>query len=319
MDKKGSQSEPFLLEDSLTSTRVIYAPTRTKRPTDKTHGKVPERCPFCRGAEHLTPPTLLALPDDKSWQVRVFKNLYPFTAQDIRQDTGGVQDAGGVQEVIVETPEHDAKFHGLSIKSISLLLRAFRIRIRYHQDNPKLRSVTVFRNQGARGGASLVHPHSQLVGLSFIPPRLAIEQEGFLKLAEKGQCPLCLVKDDPLIIAEEGTFRAFSPGAPRFPREVWIAPVGHEPSFSELKDKELDDLAAVLKKILTGLEKLTSPFDYNMVLHTEPVDDESGTFHTHLEILPRSEALAGFEMGSGLYVNPVVPGQTVAELREVIF
>jgi UDPglucose--hexose-1-phosphate uridylyltransferase len=312
MDLKGKRSGPLLGSDRLTAAGVLFAPDRSKRPRDNTRDKATESCPFCPGNEHLTPPTLLALPDTKSWQVRVFENLYPFIAR------GAGKDQAGIQEVIVETPEHDAEFRDLGVKNISLVLQAFRDRIRYHQDNSLLRSVMVFRNQGFRGGASLVHPHSQLVGLSFVPPRLAAEQEGFLRLAEKGWCPLCLDKGNPLIILEEGAFRVFSPDVPRFPREVWIAPAGHEPAFSELKNGELDDMASLLKKVLTGLKQLLTPFDYNLVVHTEPFEDSSGTFHTHLEILPRSEALAGFEIGSGLYVNPVPPEQTVAELREAI-
>jgi UDPglucose--hexose-1-phosphate uridylyltransferase len=144
-------------------------------------------------------------------------------------------------------------------------------------------------------------------------------------MAEQGYCPLCLEPSDPLIIIEEDSFRAFSPLAPRFQRETWIAPVHHEPAFTNLKDREIDDLAALFKKVLSAIAKLHTggenpkPFEYNLVLHTEPLDDESGTFHTHIEILPRPEALAGFEIGSGMLVNPIPPEQTVSQLREILF
>lgn len=163
-----------------------------------------------------------------------------------------------------------------------------------------------------------MHPHTQLIGLSNVPPRLAAETKRFTELAEKGSCPLCLSAGSPFIVAEEGSFRTFSPEAPRFPREVWIAPVHHEPSFINLTDVELDDLAALLKKTLAALSRLFDPFDYNLIFHTEPVADETGTFHTHIEIIPRPEPMAGFEIGTGVMVNPVPAHVAVSELRDIL-
>jgi len=307
-----NQKNGRVLEDPLTASRVLITPQRASRPKDS-DGRGGQ-CPFCPGAEHLTPPALLTLPPDtKDWQVRVFKNRYPFfpsTASD---------EAYGIHEVVVETPRHEAVFHELSVNEVARSLRAIRRRMSHHREDPRLRALVAFRNQGMRGGASLEHPHSQLVGLSWIPPRLARETEGFLRLAEQGRCPLCLDASDPLIVVEEGSFRAFSPPAPRFPYEVWLAPVHHEPAFTNLKDIELDDLAALLKRILAGLARLVSPLEYNLILHTEPLDDNSGSFHLHLEILPRSDALAGFELGTGLAVNPIGPEVTVARMHEVLF
>lgn len=312
--QKGKKGHRVLIDD-LSLLPVLISPARDSRPKEK---KTPSaRCPFCPGGEELTPPTLVAFPDEDGWQIRVFKNLFPLLATDQKSETYGVH------EVIVETPKHDAIFHKLPLRQISLALQAIRDRMRHHSSNPRLRSLMAFRNQGVRGGASLVHPHTQFVGLSWVPPRIANESEGFVRLAEQGRCPLCLGARDPLIIVEQDSFRAFSPHAPRFPRETWIAPVHHEPAFTTLKDSHLDDLASLLKKIMTSIGKLTSrakrPFDYNLVFHTEPLDDDSGTFHAHIEILPRPESLAGFEIGSGLFVNPIPPEQSVSELREVLF
>lgn len=292
---------------------VLVSPGRMSRPKDRGRSK---KCPFCPGNEALTPPTLYSVPEDKDWQIRVFSNLYPLVSS-----KSGSQ-SYGIHEIIVETPEHDALFHALPVGSISQVLKVIRDRMNFHSSNENLKALVAFRNEGLRGGASLVHPHTQLVGLAHTPPRLNYEGEGFISMAEKGRCPLCLEPSDPTIILEESSFRAFSPVAPRLPRETWIAPVQHEPSFMNLKECEIDDMAALLKKMLTAIAALQSPnersFDYNLVLHTEPLDDESGTFHTHLEILPRPEALAGFELGTGLMVNPVEPGQAVSEIREML-
>jgi len=308
----------LLLRDSLGSSEVLISPGRYSRPKE-TKQDAKGKCPFCPGAEHLTPPTLLKIPEKGDWKVRVFENRYPFFPEDENDETYGIH------EVIVETPKHDALMHQMPVQTISRVMRVIRDRMSHHGSNERLRALMAFRNEGLRGGASRKHPHTQLVGLSWVPPRLVQESEAFLNMAEKGRCPLCLVTTDPLIIVEEESFRAFSPPTPRFPHETWIAPVHHEPAFANLKDKKIDDLAALFRKVLSALAQLSSrgrkssPFDYNLVLHTEPLNDESGTFHTHIEILPRYEALAGFEIGSGLMVNPIAPQQSVSELREILF
>jgi UDPglucose--hexose-1-phosphate uridylyltransferase len=302
-----------LLKDNLSASQIIISPGRFLRPKDSAK-KASAECPFCPAAEHLTPPTLFQLPREGNWQVRVFRNLFPLVSPD------EADDAYGIHEVIVETPQHDVCFHRLPIRAISRVMYAIRERMKLHSTNERLQTLITFRNQGLRGGASLAHPHTQLVGLSWVPPGLMTQSQAFVDMAEKGYCPLCLDPTDPLIVAEEGSFRAFSPPAPRFPRETWIAPCRHEPALSNLKDTELDDLSALLKKLLSALAKITSPkdLDYNLVFHTEPLNDERGTFHTHIEILPRPEALAGFEMGGGLFVNPIAPQQSVSELRQVL-
>ncbi|MBD3285159.1 hypothetical protein GF359_02110 [candidate division WOR-3 bacterium] len=300
-----------VLEDPLGSGPVIVTPRRAERPKDSEGQK--GVCPFCPGHEDRTPPTLLSLPEGAArWKVRVFSNLFPIT--DETTDSPG----SGVHEVVVETPKHDARFCELTLKGISLVMQAIRSRFSFHNSNENLKALTAFRNQGIRGGASLKHPHTQLVGLSEVPPRLAAESVGFIRLAEKGKCPLCLSASDPFIITEVESFRAFSPPAPRFPYETWIAPVHHEPSFANLTDVELDDLAALLKRVLTSFTSIFTPFDYNLIIHTEPLTDESGTFHTHIEILPRTEPIAGFETGTGMMVNPVPPLKAVRDLRDIL-
>jgi UDPglucose--hexose-1-phosphate uridylyltransferase len=258
----------------------------------------------------LTPPTLFSLPEGKDqWKVRVFSNLYPLVSADRSSDTYGTH------EVIVETPEHDVQFQELPSSQILLVLQAIRERIKHLSRDENLVSFIAFRNQGLRGGASLVHPHTQLVGLSWIPPRLFGKLSAFAEHRGRGQCPLCSEKMIPRIIFEHDGFRAFSPQVPRFPKEVWIAPSRHESSYTNLSNYELSAMAAVLKTILQGLSQLFSPFDYNLVLYTKPRNDDSDTFHTHLEIIPRPEALAGFELGSGMFVNPQTTQQSILELR----
>ncbi|MEA3311288.1 MAG: hypothetical protein U9Q76_03610 [candidate division WOR-3 bacterium] len=304
----------LLLGDALGSSEVLISPGRCSRPKE-TEQDAKGKCPFCPGAEQLTPPTLFRLPEKGNWEVRVFENRYPFFPEDENDETYGIH------EVIVETPQHDALMHQMPVRTISRVMRVIRDRMSHHGSNERLRTLMAFRNEGLRGGASRKHPHTQLVGLSWVPPRLVQESEAFLNMAEKGYCPLCLEPSDPLIVIEEESFRAFSPLTPRFQRETWIAPVRHEPAFTNLKDKKIDDLAALFKKVLSALAKLSESelFEYNLVLHTEPLNDESGTFHTHIEILPRPEALAGFEIGSGLMVNPTAPQQSASELREILF
>ncbi len=310
----------------LNPDKVIVPPSnRSSRPrnidkesTDNHNNEEIQACPFCSGNEDMTPPTLLQIPEKGAWQVRVFKNLYPLL------DTEMQDEKYGVHEVIVETPKHDALFHTLSVSAIAEVMRAVKERIAYHYQNPDIKAVIAFRNQGFRGGASLQHPHSQLVGLSWVPPTLQFESETFLNLAEKGYCPLCMNPGDSRIIVEADSSRAFSPIAPRFPYETWIAPLHHEPSFSNLSDVQIDDLAFLTRRVLNALQVLNSrirankPFDYNIIIHTEPNNDDSGTFHTHIEIIPRFEAIAGFELGSGLLVNHVDTQQAISDLREIL-
>lgn len=323
---RGKEERVERLHDDLTGSEVLAASLREQRPTSA-FGSV---CPFCPGSESMTPPALWQDidPVTQNWRIRIFENRFPILSRD--QASG----AHGVHEVIVETPRHDALLDDLSVSEISRIFMAIRSRMKFHKDNPALKVLFAFRNQGARGGASLAHPHSQLAGLSWIPDILASETRGFLAMAEQGTCPLCMEPANPLIVLEEGSMRAFSPRVPRFPREIWIAPVHHEPSFMDIKDTALDDLASLLKKILRALSAISekgkptvSPeesatilkgLSYNLVLHTEPLDDDSGTFHTHIEILPRPAAIAGFELGSGVMVNPVGASDSVSDLKEML-
>ncbi len=310
---------PELRVDPVNGARVIVSPERGFRPiafSPDEYSDAKESCPFCPGREEQTPPEIMRV-GDNSWKIRVVPNKYP--AVNGSNITVSFKDkiyfsktANGYHEVVIETPDHFKDLADHEESHIFEILRVFRERYRVLISKPGVRYVHIFRNWGKYAGASLPHPHTQIMAIGEVPSIVKREHEGMRR--RKILCRVLDVevrKQERLVMNENG-FVAFAPFGSRFSYEVWVVPSEHEPDFGDATDERLRYLASFLKRLLTAYRRVLGGFSYNLIIHSIPDED----FHWHIEILPRLVGLAGFEVGTGYYINTVEPEKAAVRLRE---
>jgi len=331
---------PELRKDPITREWVIIAVERARRPSDfviasSDQGGSSDGCPFCPGNEALTPPEIMAFRDPSSqknapgWWVRVTPNKFPALAIEgsLNKIGHGMYDSMngvGAHEVIIETSQHDADPARLATRQVEDILWAYRQRYLDLKKDPRLKFILIFRNHGKVAGASLAHPHSQLIATPMIPRDLAEELEGVRRYEQyRDRCVYCdiirqEVEEGTRVVADNGQFLSFEPYASKYPFETWIIPHRHAPSFAYISPQEQSGFAAILKETLLRIRMRLGNPPYNYTLHTAPCEnDQSGMYHWHLEIFPRLTVAAGFEMGTGIYINVTPPEQAAEYLREV--
>lgn len=331
---------PELRQDPTTKEWTIIAVERSKRPHDfiKTETLVEkpsygEDCPFCSGNEHLSPHETLAYrsggpPDSQGWWVRVIPNKFPALSPEgsvERQDTGFFRrmDGVGVHEVVIESPVHNHILPLMEDRQVQEILLAYRERYLAVREDPRIKLIIIFKNQGQAAGTSLDHTHSQLVGTSVVPAKIRKKlEEAARYYDDHGRCVYCDSVEEELtvgkrIVMETESFVVLEPFASRSPFETWIVPKKHQASFGLISMEDSKSFAIILKKTLLKLySKLNNP-DYNYVIHTAPIKDEQEDYyHWHLQIIPRLTNPAGFELGSGIYINVSLPEETAQFLRE---
>jgi UDPglucose--hexose-1-phosphate uridylyltransferase len=332
---------PELRKDPVVGRWVIISTERSRRPTSfvpVTHEKTSHFCPFCAGNEDKTPPEVFALrpqggvADGPGWTVRVVPNKFPALQIEGTLDRRGEglydkMNGVGAHEVVIETPDHEQEFADLPVEHIEQILNAYRERaLDLHRD-PRLRYVLIFKNHGARAGATLEHSHTQLIATPIVPKILQEELDGGRRYFElKERCVFCDIiqqetgeNDGRRVVSTSERFLVIEPFAPRFPFETWILPRQHDASFPVLTDiGELRDLAVTLKDTLQRLNRALDRPPFNFVIHTAPVSEgEVEYYHWHLEIIPTLTRVAGFEIGSGFHINPTPPEDAAQYLREV--
>ncbi len=330
---------PELRKDPVTGRWVIIATDRAKRPSDFLREKVQIRggsfCPFCYGNESKTPPEVLSYRPDSSvrntpgWTVRVVPNKFPALGVEGTLDRQGEglydkMNGIGAHEVIIETPEHKLTLANMPTRRIEDVLWAFRDRILDLKKDRRFKYILIFKNYGDAAGASLEHTHSQLIALPVIPKRVLEEIEGSKEYYTfKERCVFCdIVRQEEAsqtrVVSENQGFVALAPFAPRFPFELWILPKDHRSAFEESQKNEFEQLAPILKDMLMRLDKVLDSPAYNFILHSSPLPDSSNDYyHWHFEIMPKLTKVAGFEWGTGFYINPTPPEESAKFLREV--
>ena len=329
---------PELRKDPVVGRWVIIATDRAKRPTDFVRERVQIRgssfCPFCYGNETKTPPEVLAYrsdgsrPDTPGWTLRVVPNKFPALGIEgtLNRQGDGLYDkmSGiGAHEVIIETPDHRATLATLAAGQIESVLWAYRDRILDLKKDRRFRYMLIFKNHGEAAGASLEHTHSQLIALPVVPKRVLEETECCREYyGLKERCLFCDVMRQEAtsgvrLVAENEEFVALSPFAARFPFEIWLLPKFHQSAFEESSKRQFEQLAVLLKDMLGRLDAVLDHPAYNYVIHTSPVPEASNDYyHWHLEIMPKLTKLAGFEWGTGFYINPTPPEESAKFLRE---
>lgn len=329
---------PELRKDPIVGRWVIIATERAKRPTEfksEPRKATAQFCPFCEGNEEHTPPEIIAYrerhsrPNTPNWRVRVVPNKFPALQieGDLNKRGEGIYDmmnGVGAHEVIIETPRHEITMTQLSEENIREVLWAYRDRMVDLKKDPRLVYGMLFKNAGSGGGASMEHTHSQLIVTPIVPIWVWEEMKGSLEFYHyRGRCIYCDMVQQELnsearIVLETPNFLAFCPFASRFPFETWLLPKNHSSHFENIQKQEVDELGTVLKTVLRKLELALDSPPYNYIIHTGPFDiQDLPHYHWHMEIFPRLTRIAGFEWGTGFYINPVAPEQTAAFLREV--
>ena len=329
---------PELRKDPITGRWVIISTTRAMRPNDFRSATSQPRggggnCPFCYGHEAKTPPEILAYrsngngPNTSGWTVRVVPNKFPALGieGDLNRQGEGVFDKMngiGAHEVIIETPEHDKVLTDMTEKRIEDVLWAFRDRMLDLRKDTRFRYILIFKNHGEAAGASLEHSHSQLIALPIVPKRIREEVDGARQYFQyKERCIYCDIirqemESQVRIIAENEDTITLSPYAPRFPFETWILPRRHESFFEHSSSRIYENLAKAIKSMLAKMDQVLDNPAYNLVLQSAPLQENTQEYyHWHLEYMPRLVKVAGFEWGSGFYINPVLPEDAAHHLR----
>lgn len=336
---------PQLRKDPVTHEWVVIATERGKRPSDFSSSSedvcqkpsYSEKCPFCLGNESMTPPEVLAYrepgtrPDTPGWWVRVVSNKFPALAIEGELDRQGVgmydfMNGVGAHEVIIETTEHNRCIATISKEQATEVLWAARQRIIDLSQDDRFKYVLLFRNHGKVAGASLEHPHSQLIALPMVPKDIMEEMRGVQRFYDyHDRCVYCdMIRHEKnfgkRIVEENGHFLAFEPFAPKFPFETWVMPKEHKGSLTEETPEMMAEFSEITQNVLRRIGKCLSHPPYNYMLHTAPVNLEREPhpyFHYHLEIMPRLTIAAGFEMGTGVYINVTSPEDAAEHLRSV--
>jgi UDPglucose--hexose-1-phosphate uridylyltransferase len=331
-----------LRRNPTTQEWVIVAADRGLRPHDfvrqQPRGQEPEYspgCPFCPGNESLTPPMILELAGtraDRRWQVRVVPNMYPALSDEesaaapVKGPLFASLPGTGAHEVVVETPRHNEPPAEMTEQDLTLVLRACQLRYSALAARPETRYVLVFKNHGEAAGTSLRHSHSQIIAAPVLPESerrrgdIAAEHH-----RSTGSCLICQLvreecRDATRVVSEGSGFTVFCPFFSARPAETWIVPTGHQQSFVLVDDAALRDLASVLRQTLRRLDSAFSDPDFNYVVQSAPVGEESlPHHHWYIRIIPRLATPAGFELGSEVYINTLPPESAAERLREVPF
>ncbi len=328
---------PQFRQDVTTREWVIIATERAKRP-DQFKSKDPKKeppehnpdCPFCTGNESKTPPPSFLIGDEADWKVRVIPNKFAAVTPDgeperVKKGLFRSMHGVGVAEVIVEGKKHNMTIgHNMSDDDVENILLAYQQRSLVLSRDHRLELVTLFRNHGSKAGASLEHPHSQLIATPVVPLLLRTKLEVAQSFYDDvGSCVFCDLMNEEKqaaerMVLETEHFAVFEPFASHSPFETWIMPKRHQAGFSAIKPEEIKDLARVLNVTLGKIYNLLGDPDYNYMIHSAPLDETYVDFyHWHIQILPRLTTAAGFELGSGMFIDVTLPEDAAKALRDI--
>ncbi|HWQ14698.1 MAG TPA: galactose-1-phosphate uridylyltransferase [Roseiflexaceae bacterium] len=326
---------PEIRQNLATREWVIIATERAKRPEQfalphREHTAIPpydDRCPFCPGNEELDLERL-RLPAEGPWQQRVVRNRYPA----LQEDSDGERQLDGIHrsipgvgyhEVVVESRLHNTNPALETVDEVEGTLRAFQLRSWAYGEDERVEQVICFKNHGPTAGTSLLHPHAQIIALPVVPYTVrARAAEARRYFDDHGECVICRMRTDEeasgeRLVAETQHFSAFVPYAAFSPFHLWIVPRRHAASFGGTTPEELRDLAALLRDILRRIYFALNDPDYNYVIRTAPQCEHTARhLHWYLPIIPRVSHSAGFELGSGMFINTALPEESARFLRE---
>lgn len=325
--------------DPIIGRWIIISTERAKRPFAvvkyKRENDDVETCPFCWGNEKFTPPEIVAYrppntqKDTPGWWVRTIPNKYPALRVEgkVIKSADGIYDkitGIGAHEVIIETHHHDKDIYELDPKNVEDIFKMYKDRIIDLKRDIRFEYILIFKNCGTQAGATLSHPHSQLIALPMVPIRIKQELKGAQSYFEtKERCIYCDIVNEELkraerVVTENDDFVAICPYASRFPFEIWILPKRHDPMYEDIHNDELKNLASIIQIVNRKINNALDIPPYNYLLHTSPLKDGNlQYYHWHIEIMPKLSGIGGFEWGTGFYINHIAPEEAAKFLTEV--
>jgi len=341
--------------DPIKRTWVILSTERGRRPNQYLSSSQaliePKICPFCEGNETMTPPEVFSIrgsmakdsgypfapesePDSPGWRVRVVPNKFPALTETApgevitSPDIAGIHSSipgSGVHEIIIETPVKDRQMADMDANELEDILLVYQERLKTHLHGGKYKTVFLFKNHGKEAGASLVHSHAQIMALPIVPSNVASELRSFEEHRKgSGSCLMCGIlekeaKTGTRVVLDEGGYVVLAPYAASSPFQLQIVPKDHHDDFSHSNEIKRHHLAYVLGTAVRSLRSVLGEHPWNMVLHNAPANLEDGwdvtAYHWFIEITPHLTRPAGFEMGSGIYINIVAPEEYAEILR----
>lgn len=332
----------LLRQDVTTNDWVVFAPERARRPHEWKQASAvgspldpsAADCPFCPGNERFTGPEIYALrggsaPNTPGWRVRVIPNRFP--ALRIEDETQRLEEGPvfrymggcGAHEVIIESPDHNLFLARQPVEQVEFLFRTLQLRFTDLMRDARFQAIVIFKNHGEQAGTSLRHPHCQLIATPVVPQMLRLKHRVAEEYFDRtGHCVYCVLLHEELlarqrVVAENEHYAAITPYASHVPFEMWILPKRHQSSFGSVDVALIRPLAALLKTVLLKLDSCLENPAFNLTVNTAPRGDEGKEYFLwHLQILPRLTTSAGFEMGSGMSINTVLPEESAAYLRE---
>ncbi|EAZ87959.1 galactose-1-phosphate uridylyltransferase [Crocosphaera chwakensis] len=324
--------------NKVTGEWVIYAPSRRKRPQDFQQNsqdsiafkQSQNHCPFCSDNENKSEQVLLEIKNNQQdhWQTKVVANKFPALNfhENSKRSLEGIymtMSGYGHHEVVIESPDHQKTIATLSISEIIVIIETYQKRYLKLMEDKEIMMVIIFRNHGKGAGASLRHPHSQIIASSIVPSHRRLQEAEAQRYFDHwARCVYCdilnfEINEKSRVIVENKLFVSFVPFAAEFPCEIWIMPKQHQADFGSITSEEITAFATILKDSLSRLyNKLNNP-DYNYVINTAArYKAEEPQLHWYCQIRPRLTTPAGFELGSGISINPSIPEVDAAFLRD---
>lgn len=336
---------PEMRKNPITGEWVIIATERAQRPIssifddDMLHiGEAHDpNCVFCYGNEHATPAEVYCFRErpnsdnNSGWTLRIVTNKFSALNLDgnfavdnnnLLKTTGY---ARGKAEVVIESPHHSLNTALFPEMQITLMLRSYKERYIELSKDKEIQYISIFKNNGSHAGATIAHPHSQIIATPVIPPVVLNELNGAKQYyQEHNRCVYCdmiemELKDQSRIIYENDDFISFAPYASRTPFETWVAPKFHSSNYEQLTDSQLKSLTDIWKTVLFKIYKGLDNPPYNYYIHTSPTRENTQSYyHWHMELVPKMTMMAGFEMGTGMFINISIPEECAEYLRSVV-
>lgn len=327
---------PELRQNFMTKEWVVIATERAKRPDQmavhraaKALPSFSPNCPFCPGHEDQTPPEISRLPDGDGWKARVVPNKFAALSPDAKLErtihrTMRSMGGFGEHDVIVETPDHSLAMARMTDQHVADILRVYKARYEQLSLDPRIAHITIFKNHGTDAGTSLEHPHSQMIATPVISYQVRQRfQEAMQHYDDFGCCMFCQLIEEELqdgrrVVLESEHFAAIELFASPAPFFTHIYPKRHMASFGDIGAAEIADLGRVLRGLLAKLYHGLDNPDFNFTIRTAPAECVGVRyFHWYMSVIPRLTRTAGFELGSGMFINTVIPEQAAEFLRNV--
>lgn len=322
---------------------VIIAPNRAQRPgfVQPYTLQTAPKCPFCEGNEALTPPEIYALrahggANEKGWRTRVVPNLYKalqIEAELTRHKEGSFewQEGFGAHEIVIDMPRHELRMDQWSAEELRDWLLTLQERVNDLHRDFRLVWLSVFKNHGLHAGATQPHPHTQILGLPTIPKaKLAQLHHHVAYWHDHGRALYDVLRDEALqqrerVIVENDAFVAIAPFASAFAFEVWVAVKSAQSDFRQMDESELAMLVALLQKLFARMYRVLGAFDFNLSLELAPMQKDGAVesiwyavgdvSRFGMRIVPRVTGIGGFELSTGMHINPIAPEEAAKRFR----